>query len=83
MKHASEHALDQLEDVLAELRSLSGLKEKKRGVFYKGSQAFAHFHEDAEGLFADLKLKAGWRRFCISRASEREEFLLAARNACG
>jgi|HubBroStandDraft_6_1064221.scaffolds.fasta_scaffold1385935_2 hypothetical protein len=32
MKHAGDAALNQLEDVLVELRRNPGLKEKKRGV---------------------------------------------------
>lgn len=56
MKHAGEAALDQLEPILAELRKLPGLTEKKRGTFYRRSSAFLHFHEDPAGFFADVKL---------------------------
>ncbi|WP_312164062.1 hypothetical protein [Phenylobacterium sp.] len=59
MKHAGEHALDQLEPLLGELRALPGMVEKKRGVFYRRSKAFLHFHEDPKGLFADLRDAAG------------------------
>ena len=55
MKHAGPGALDQLEPLLAQLRGLGGMVEKKRGVFYRKSQAFLHFHEDPKGLFADLR----------------------------
>ena len=34
--------------------TLPGLIEKKRGVFYRKSRAFLHFHEDPKGMFADL-----------------------------
>lgn len=54
MRHARDEDLDRLEDLLAELRTLPGLKEKKRGVFYLKSRAFLHFHEDPKGLFADI-----------------------------
>ena len=37
MKHAGSEALDQLEDVLEDLRGIDGLVEKKRGVFYRRS----------------------------------------------
>ena len=53
MKHAGETALDQLEPLLARVRALPGLIEKKRGVFYRKSRAFLHFHEDPMGLFGD------------------------------
>jgi hypothetical protein len=54
MRHARDVDLDRLEDLLVQLRTLSGLNEKKRGVFYRKSHAFLHFHEDPKGLFADI-----------------------------
>jgi len=54
MRHARDQDLDRLEDLLAQLRALPGLVEKKRGVFYRKSRAFLHFHEDPKGMFADL-----------------------------
>ena len=59
MKHAGPGALDQLEPLLAQLRGLGGMVEKKRGVFYLKSKAFLHFHEDPAGLFADVRDAAG------------------------
>ena len=77
MKHAGEAALDALEPLLAELRALP-LKEKKRGIFYKKSSAFLHFHEDEAGLFADLM---GIGRYRVSTEVERKKFLAAAKKA--
>ena len=54
MRHARDADLDRLEDLLAQLRTLPGLTEKKRGVFYRKARSFLHFHEDANGLFADI-----------------------------
>jgi len=54
MRHARDIDLDRLEDLLAELRTLPGMVEKKRGVFYRKSRSFLHFHEDPKGLFADI-----------------------------
>jgi hypothetical protein len=56
MRHITPESLDRLEALLEGLRKLEGLKEKKRGVFYRKSRAFLHFHEDPEGLFADARL---------------------------
>lgn len=70
MKHASEAALDQLEDLLNQLRTCEGLREKKRGTFYRKSSAFLHFHEDPEGLFADLRYPDDWHRFPVNTAAE-------------
>ena len=55
MRHVTPDALDQLEPLLERLREIPELREKKRGVFYRKSKAFLHFHEDPAGLFADLR----------------------------
>jgi hypothetical protein len=75
MKHASEPALDLLEDVLAAIRRDTGLTEKKRGAFYSGSRAFLHFHEDPAGLFADLKIGDDWQRYAVNTPAERKALL--------
>ena len=59
MKHAGAAALDRLEPLLQQIRARGGLKEKSRGVFYRGSKAFLHFHEDPAGLFADVRAADG------------------------
>ena len=55
MRHARDAALDALEPTLAQIRAIPGLTEKSRGIFYRKSRAFLHFHEDPAGLFADLR----------------------------
>jgi hypothetical protein len=54
LRHARDQDLDRIEGLLAQVRTLPGLVEKKRGVFYRKSPAFLHFHEDPTGLFADI-----------------------------
>lgn len=54
MRHARDSDLDRVENLLVQVRSLPGLVEKKRGVFYRKSRAFLHFHQDPKGMFADL-----------------------------
>jgi hypothetical protein len=56
MRHITPENLDRLEPLLDGLRGLEALQEKKRGVFYRRSKAFLHFHEDPAGLFADVRL---------------------------
>jgi hypothetical protein len=75
MKHAGDAALDLLENLLSRIRKQEGLKERKRGVFYRGSAAFLHFHEDPTGLFADLRLEADWERMPVNTAAERRWLL--------
>ena len=85
MKHAGPAALDQLDELIARLRALPGLKEKSRGVFYRKSKAFLHFHEDPRGLFADIRNADGsdFDRIDVTAAPGREALLAAARSRTG
>ncbi|MDE3096423.1 MAG: hypothetical protein KGK07_10555 [Chloroflexota bacterium] len=71
MKHATSIALDGLEPLLRDLRALDGLTERRRGVFYRRSAAFLHFHEDAAGFFGDVRLAPGWVRLPATSAADR------------
>ncbi|HVO28304.1 MAG TPA: hypothetical protein VMW56_32275 [Candidatus Margulisiibacteriota bacterium] len=75
MKHAGPGALDALADLLEEIRGSAGLREPKRGTFYRRSSAFLHFHEDPAGLFADLKISDTFHRFPVNTAMERRALL--------
>lgn len=75
MKHADDRTLDKLTDLLVALRTIEGLKEKKRGIFYRKGQAFLHFHEDPGGLFADLRQADDWERFPVNTPDEQAQFL--------
>lgn len=84
MKHADLVALDRLEPLLQALRALPParppLREKQRGVFYRGPQAFLHFHTDPAGLFADLRSAGGrgFERFPVATAAQQQALLQAA-----
>jgi hypothetical protein len=75
MKHAGPEALDQLEELLAALRELPGLREKSRGAFYRGSRAFLHFHEDPTGLFADVRFGDDFERLNVTTTKEQHALL--------
>ena len=81
MKHATASALDLLEPLLEQLRALPGMKERSRGVFYRKSQAFLHFHEDPKGLFADLRAAAGkdFDRFDVTAETGKTALVATAR----
>lgn len=79
MKHAGPQALDSIEPILARLRKLDGLRERKRGSFYRGSSGFLHFHEDPAGMFADIKLGGEFQRLPVN--NEREIAILLKRAA--
>jgi len=78
MRHARDTDLDRLEDLLAQLRTLPGLTEKKRGVFYRKSRAFLHFHEDPKGLFADISDPD--ERIDVTEAAGQAALMKAARD---
>jgi hypothetical protein len=83
MKHAGDKALDELEPLLVAMRACPSLVEKKRGIFYRKSTAFLHFHEDPDGFFADIKLHGDgvYTRLRVSTAAERKAFIAAAKKA--
>ena len=76
MKHAGPSALDALSDLIAAIRARNELKEPRPGVFYRKSKAWLHFHEDAAGLFADIRAGKEWERLRVSDPEERA-YLLA------
>ena len=75
MKHARKEALDTLEPLLDAIRRRPALREKVRGVFYRGATSLLHFHEDPAGLFGDVKVGSGWRRFPVNTRAERSALL--------
>ncbi|MGC2208449.1 MAG: hypothetical protein WA695_03760 [Candidatus Dormiibacterota bacterium] len=74
MRHATQDDLDRLEQLLAELRALPQLRERKRGYFSRGFRAFLHFHEDAGDLYVDVRLASAFQRMRIT--SRREQMTL-------
>jgi hypothetical protein len=79
VKHVSPEGLDQLETLLDELRALTTLREKKRGVFYRKSRAFLHFHEDPSGLYADVRLHSEFERHPVSTRTAQRELMRRVR----
>lgn len=75
MRHAGSDALDGLEPLLRDLRAVPGLLERSRGVFYRGSRAFLHFHEDPAGVYADLRTADVFERFPVNSDDERARLL--------
>lgn len=83
MKYAGKEALDRLEPLLAELRRMPEISERNRGTFYRRSKAFLHFHEDAAGLFVDVRLRPGegFERLPVTSGAERSHLLGEVRRA--
>ena len=81
MRHATQEDLDRIEALLAELRALSPLRERKRGYFSRGSRAFLHFHEDAGDLYVDVRLGGKFERMRVTSRGEQACFLARVREA--
>ena len=79
MRHATPETLREIEPLLDMLRSVSGLLEKRPGVFYRGSEAFLHFHEDPSGLHADVRLGEEFERVRVETEVEREALMARVR----
>jgi hypothetical protein len=77
MKHAGPEALDQLEDLLDQLRRVPKLVERKRGIFYRNARAFLHFHDNPSGLYADVRtdLEGDFERIRVTTATDKRRFL--------
>jgi hypothetical protein len=83
MKRATPETLKDLEPLLARIRALGGLVERKPGTFYRRSSAFLHFHEDQAGLFADVKLDGvKFERMPVSNSRQREALWRAVSAIC-
>jgi len=82
MKHVTSTGLDELDGLLRDLRGVDGLAERSRGVFYRGSRAFLHFHEDPTGLYADVRLDGvEFERMRVTTKAERKKLLSRVRAA--
>ena len=61
MAHCPPELLDDLGDVLAEVRGWAGVKEDTPGVFYVRREPFLHFHLLKGGRRrGDIKGSRGW-----------------------
>ena len=79
MPYCAPAMLDDLADVLAEVRAWPGITEKKRGIFYVRREPFLHFHlVDGGRRRADIKGRAGWTQVDLPRpasATRQRAFL--------
>ena len=79
MAHCPPALLDDLRDVLGDVRTWPGIVQKSRGVFYLRRQPFLHFHLlEGERRCADIKGPNGWNRIDLPRpvtVTKRRTFL--------
>jgi hypothetical protein len=82
MRHITPARLETIEPLLARLRTFPDLTERKRGVFYRRSRAFLHFHEDGDDVYADVRLDGpGFDRMRVTTKADRDVFVRAVRGA--
>jgi hypothetical protein len=81
VRHATQEDLDHLETLLAELRKLPQLRERKRGYFSRGSRAFLHFHQDGRDFYVDVRLGSDFERMPVTSPAEQADFLTRVREA--
>jgi hypothetical protein len=83
VKHAGPQTLASIEPLLRQLRKYSSLVERTPGSFYRKSKAYLHFHEDASGTYADVKLNgAEFTRLRVTTSQEQARLLsLVAENS--
>ncbi|HEX4822239.1 MAG TPA: hypothetical protein VFV00_18680 [Acidimicrobiales bacterium] len=81
VRHVNDADLDQLEPLLEQLRSVEGLRERKRGNFMYRSRSFLHFHAHGDEFFADVRLTDDFERFAATTASEQRTLVQNIRSA--
>ena len=83
MRHATNEDLDAAVDLVASLRGIDALTEKRPGVFYRRSKAFLHFHADGADLFADVRIDPGadFERVRVTTGAEQRRLLAAIRRS--
>ena len=82
MARARKATLQQLEGWLDEVRGLGidGLVEKANGAFYRRRVGILHFHEDDDGVHADVKVGGEWQRVQIDGASGKRKVIRLLRS---
>jgi hypothetical protein len=84
MGHFPVELLDDLGDVLAEVRGWAGVKERGPGVFYMRREPFLHFHLLKGGRRrGDIKGSSGWVSLDLPRpiSATRRQMLRRALRA--
>jgi hypothetical protein len=82
MRHATSERLDDIEPLLEQVRSISGIVEKTRGHFYRGPRGCLHFHEDGDDLYADVRIDTDdFERVRVTTTAEQRRLVTRLRAA--
>lgn len=81
MKHATAKTIAKMEPLLKRIRGFDKLKEKKPGIYYYKSNAFLHFHEDGNQVYADIKLEPPeFERLPVSTSAQQDNLIKVIRD---
>ena len=76
MKALKASTLESLALLLSVLRAHPALREVRSAEFALDDKDFVHFHEDSDGVFADVRLKEEGRvHMPVSSPAQQAEFL--------
>lgn len=75
--HAAPETLDLLDNLLVQIRARPWLTERKRGIFYRKSTGWLHFHGKFGDIHADLKVGRDWVRYPANNRNEWRRLLAA------
>ena len=83
MGRARKATLQQIDGWLDDVRNLGidGLVEKANGAFYQRRNGILHFHEDADGVSADVKVDGEWQRVQIDTAAGKRKVVALLKKA--
>ncbi|HEU4386254.1 MAG TPA: hypothetical protein VFV34_00555 [Blastocatellia bacterium] len=70
-----DSTIETLTPLLNVLRGYLVLQEVRPAAFHLDGRDFIHFHEESEGLFADVRLSKGRFRLPVSTPPEQAELL--------
>ncbi len=67
--------LERLAPLLNLLRAHPALREVRPAAFHLNGRDFVHFHDELEGIFADVRLSKGRVHMRVSSPAEQAELL--------
>lgn len=85
VSRATKTTLAQLAPLLDEVRAIGidGLIEKANGAFYQRRNGILHFHEDRDGVHADVKVGGEWQRVRVDRGPGKRTVVAILRKHYG
>jgi hypothetical protein len=67
--------LERIAPLLAELRRHPALREVRPAAFHVDGRDFLHFHDERDGIVADVRLARGFLRLPVGSRAEQAELL--------